>query len=163
MSSESDLSALRERLKAKVVVDELDCWIWQGSIMRGHKGERTYGRLMIGTKSVLAHRASYEAFVGPIPEGLEIDHLCRNKACIKPNHLEAVTRRVNLMRAGTGLGAVAAKKTHCPKGHEYTPDSTLMLPSSRHPGKFGRVCGECYPGRRRHLQTQREHESERAA
>lgn len=66
-----------------------DCWIWKGTIAGG------YGQISIKDKNFLAHRLSYEEVYGPIPDGLQIDHLCRNSRCVKPNHLEAVTPKIN--------------------------------------------------------------------
>jgi len=71
-----------------------------------------------GRRTRIAHRVIYEALRGPIPPGMNIDHLCRNKACVNPWHLEAVTQRVNVMR-GTSPWAVNAKKTHCANGHSF--------------------------------------------
>jgi hypothetical protein len=87
-----------DRIRFHTVVDEHGCWVWQA---KKHGG---YGRMTItapdGTqRSTPAHRASYEAHVGPIPEGLELDHLCRNAACCNPSHLEPVTRQENVRRA----------------------------------------------------------------
>jgi hypothetical protein len=75
-----------------------------------------YGRVRIGTKTQAAHRAAWEKVHGPIPPGLVLDHLCRNKACLNVNHLELVTRRVNTLR-GFGTAAINARKTTCPRGH----------------------------------------------
>ncbi len=85
---------------------------------------------------VYAHRAAYELYVGPIPEGLTIDHLCRNTLCVNPAHLEAVTMRENILR-GTGPSAQAARKTHCLRGHPFDDGNTLF----RATGK--RVCRAC--------------------
>lgn len=103
------------RFTAKYEVVESGCWEWQGSLAHGY-------RYFSHGKSVRAHRASYQHFVGRIPDGFVIDHLCRNTRCVNPSHLEAVTQAVNVQRSirGTILGGTL---THCPKGHEYTPDN----------------------------------------
>lgn len=84
----------------------------------------------------LAHRVFYEHHVGPIPLGLTIDHLCKVTRCVNPDHLEPVTQRVNTLR-GDGPSAVNARKTHCPHGHEYTPDNTYVRKAG------GRICKTC--------------------
>ena len=91
------------------------CWLWTA-----HRTTTGYGRFWDGLRVIPAHRWAYEKWFGPIAEGLEIDHLCRNRACVRPTHLEAVTHLVNM-----GRGAHAAK-THCPQGHEYTVDNTYL-------------------------------------
>lgn len=91
------------------------CWEWTAYI-----GKDGYGRLLIhrdgGYTKALVHRFAWELLVGPIPDGLDIDHLCRNRRCVKPSHLEPVTRRENLLR-GVGVVATRAKQTHCKHGH----------------------------------------------
>lgn len=89
-----------------------------------------------GNLRPVAHRAMYEAFVGPIPEGLTIDHLCRRPACVNPAHLEAVTMRENTLRADTASTRNAAK-THCLRGHPFDPENTGIG------GKGERVCLAC--------------------
>lgn len=102
------------------------CWPWTA----GGDGNG-YGYFRVGAKRVLAHRFVYELLVGPIPEGLQIDHLCRVRACCNPDHLEAVTQRENLLR-GAGHPAVNAAKTHCVNGHEFTPENTYVWHGGRH-------------------------------
>ena len=80
------------------------CWLWSASISTGdsHTGGG-YGRLWNGERVVLAHRLSYEHFVGPVPEGLVLDHLCETRACVNPVHLEPVSRRENMHRGVLSL------------------------------------------------------------
>lgn len=114
------------------------CWNWIGLTTHG------YGRFSIGSRSddsktqVQAHRVSYEWLVGPIPEGHHMDHLCRNRRCVNPNHLEPVLPRENALR-GDGSSAVNAKKTHCPSGHEYTPENTTI---EKRGARRCRACGK---------------------
>jgi hypothetical protein len=88
---------MRERITRRVEHDENGCWVWQGST--SGKG---YGYLRVNGRSNYAHRVSYEAFVGPIPEGEVIDHLCRNARCCNPSHLEPVSTSVNVQRGLRG-------------------------------------------------------------
>lgn len=100
----------------KILVGD-GCWEWQAS-----KTTAGYGQLGLGKASEgkeYAHRLSYQHFIGPIPDGLELDHLCRNRACVNPAHLEAVTHRENLMR-GEGPCADKARKERCGCGSEYS-------------------------------------------
>lgn len=102
------------------------CWTWTAARTRdGH------GRFRTPTSHVLAHRWSYERLVGPIPEGLVLDHLCRNPPCVNPAHLEPVTAEENVAR-GTGPSAANAAKTHCPRGHEYSEANTRRRNGRRH-------------------------------
>jgi len=98
------------------------CWLWKASTWGGKEGYR-YGQFKIGVKGHYAHRFAYELIKGKIPKGLDIDHLCRNRLCCNPAHLEAVTRQENLLR-GEGITAQNAQKTHCKRGHEFTLENT---------------------------------------
>jgi hypothetical protein len=106
------------------------CWIWTGAF-QGHYGVY-YDP---GKRTSSAHRYSYEKFVGPIPVGKHLDHLCRNPACVNPGHLEPVTVRENLHRAHTSWAARNAAKTHCPKGHPLSGDNVYI-----HGGRQCRTC-----------------------
>jgi len=96
------------------------CWVWEG-----HVQSDGYPSFVILSKKVLAHRFSYEEFVGDIPEGLQLDHLCRNRRCVNPSHLEPVTCLENLMRGQT-MNVLNKLKTHCKNGHEYTKENTYL-------------------------------------
>lgn len=111
------------RLLERIVQTDTSCWIWQGSGVR-------YGALRVDGRMRLAHRVSYETFVGPIPDGLELDHLCRTPKCINPAHLEAVEGAENNRRS-TSPTALNAAKTHCPKGHPYAGDNLVIKTNGR--------------------------------
>lgn len=90
------------------------CWLWIGGT-----ATHGYGRIMVKGRRIGAHRYSYELHKGPIPEGLQIDHLCRTRSCVNPDHLEAVTGRTNVLRGNTVV-AENARKTHCSRGHLFS-------------------------------------------
>jgi hypothetical protein len=127
-----------------------DCWEWRGAMFRNG-----YGRFdRRGPRRIcMAHRLVYEYVKGPIPEGLDLDHLCRNRRCVNPDHLEPVTRRVNLMRGETLIRA-NAKKTHCRNGHAFTPENL----SPEFPGR--RVCLICRTANKKRT-TKAYHEANR--
>lgn len=122
---------LRERVFEQLVIDpETNCLLWTGSVDR-----HGYGRS--GGNSI--HRRMYEWFVGPIPEGLQLDHLCRVRNCANPAHLEPVTCQENLRRSDETHAARNRAKTHCAAGHPYDAANTY---SRTRPGG-GRDCRAC--------------------
>jgi len=122
-----------DQIMARVVWngDEDECWTWVG----GKQGQG-YGQIRVAGKELLAHRLAYELFVGPIPSGRHIDHLCRTRNCVNPSHLEAVSLVENVLR-GNGFYALNARKTHCPKGHPYSGSNLYRTP------KGHRRCRQC--------------------
>lgn len=121
---------LIDRLMARVQFEDGGCWTWTGPTLQG------YG-FMGGPehRPMRVHRVSYEHFYGAaVPAGLEIDHLCRNRACVHPAHLEAVTHRVNMDRS---IGK-RTPKTHCPQGHEFSGENTYTNPRNGY-----RQCRSC--------------------
>ena len=138
---------VEERFWAKVEKTDT-CWLWIGTI-----NDKGYGQFTIGRESFRAHRFAYELLVGPIPEGLELDHLCRNRACVNSVHLEPVTTLENFRR---GLSGQITRQrllgiTHCRQGHPYDLLNTYWNPRTRK--RACRVCGRqrdkirYYPGR----------------
>jgi hypothetical protein len=121
---------------------ETECWLWTA-----YTDPRGYGRFGVyvrgsGPKSHWAHRYAYECLVGPIPDGLVIDHLCRVKHCVNPAHLEPVTQRENIMRgkAPERAKGMAAARTHCKHGHEYTAENTGLYHSRGYRCRYCKTC-----------------------
>lgn len=123
------------------------CWLW-----RGHTTDEGYG--VFGKSGQGAHRAAYELMVREIPEGMSVDHTCHNhdescpggvgcrhRMCVNPNHLEAVTQGVNVLRSRHTMPHHNAAKTHCPQGHEYTAENTYSRRTPR--GMARRECKTC--------------------
>lgn len=109
-----------------------DCWLWPGGL-----NTKGYVTTMFEGRRIQAHRLAYELLVGPIPEGLRLDHLCRVRHCLNPAHLEPVTDRENALR-GVGICSINARKTHCSHGHPYDDENTLPRVGSR--GRYCRAC-----------------------
>jgi hypothetical protein len=100
----------------RIAVDSGGCWVWTGGCNRAGYGRTTHGDGR--TRYTPVHRLVYKTVKGQIPDGLELDHLCRNPPCCNPDHLEPVTHRENILRGRT-FGAANSAKTHCPQGHVY--------------------------------------------
>lgn len=131
---------LVDRFWVKVAVVHNECWMWLGS-----KTSAGYGNLYVGPqKWDYAHRVSYEIARGPIPEGLVLDHLCRNRSCVNPDHLEPVPQRINLMR---GLAPYGLRGT-CKHGHDVTDQANVYTrPNGQ---RQCRVCDRARDRARRH-------------
>lgn len=112
----------KDRLMAKVRKDASGCWIWEGTSRTGHS-ITPYGQFWYKERMTMAHRAAWELFIGPVPDGKTLDHKCRVTLCVNPDHLEPVTNRENILR-GTGPSAINARKTLCIRGHELTQMET---------------------------------------
>lgn len=135
-----------DRFTEKYVVNaDTGCWEWIA-----FKNPKGYGTFKIGSRTTntcraaAAHRFSYEHYKGAIPEGLQIDHLCRVRHCVNPEHLEAVTGKENNRRGIASIVNSARMKaiTHCPQGHEYNEENTYIDPSG------GRRCRSCARARK---------------
>lgn len=112
--------------------DNTGCWNWTGALSAGK-----YGSIYYEGRMQKAHRVMWILTNGPVPTGLDLDHLCRNMKCINPAHLEPVTRAENLRRSPIMTNQNEGK-THCIRGHEFTPENTRFKPGSGH-----RVCKTC--------------------
>lgn len=123
--------SLEDRIMRHVtLITESTCWYWTSALL-----PTGYSIVYYKGKSRIAHRDSYKIFVGEIPFGFEIDHLCRNRGCVNPKHLEAVSHKEN-MRRGESANR---KKTHCSKGHEFSTENTYWSG----PSKAVRLCKIC--------------------
>lgn len=138
MGTPGSFTSLLDRMADRFTVGDT-CWEWTGSTTKAG-----YGMVWRDGKQRYAHRVLYELLVGPIPEGLEIDHLCRTRNCVNPGHLEPVTGSTNVLRGlkstapPTGITGWNAAKTHCLKGHEFTEANTRIDPRGH------RVCRACH-------------------
>lgn len=125
-----------ERFEANVIRGD-GCWLWNG-----RPNKHGYSMTRIRGRTVIVHRMAYELLVGPIPEGLEIDHLCRNRRCVNPAHLEPVTGRVNWIR-GTAPSRGNLIKTHCKNGHPLVEENLIERTDNAPNGRVYRQCRTC--------------------
>lgn len=115
------------------LVDKTDtCWLWVGAVL-----PNGYPRFNHG--SGYAHRVAYEMWVGPIPAGMTIDHMCNVKRCVNPAHLRVASNRENILRSN-GPAALNARKTHCKHGHEFTTQNTIAGTRRGNPTRECRIC-----------------------
>ena len=136
---------LLQRFRDKFIVKDCGydtpCWVWQAATLpNGYSRFHPTGPFTGGNTMVYAHRYSYEIFRGAIPSGMQIDHLCRVRGCVNPAHMEVVTNKVNSLRSES-FTAKNARKTHCPKGHEYS-GSNLYVSSQGY--RQCKTCREAY-------------------
>lgn len=125
------------------------CWLWLGAL--NPEGYGVFGTGMRRPKTMLAHRWGYEYFVDPIPDGMQLDHICRVRCCVNPRHLRPVTSRENSYAPGSLHNW---SKTHCPKGHPYSEANTYIRQTRRE-----RRCRKCHA----ELELQHYHERKQAS
>ena len=123
-----------EKFLSKISVVDNGCWEWSAV-----KNQYGYAQFKLNDKIIYAHRFIYEYYHGVICPDLTIDHLCRNRKCVNPLHLEQVTHKENILR-GVGITAINSKKTHCPQGHKYDNENTYHRVFR---GNIGRGCKKC--------------------
>ncbi len=134
---------IRDRLLAKIFVQPDGCWTWQGAAQPSG-----YGQLWNGTRPEQAHRLSYKLFCGPIPENVEVDHVCRVRGCVNPQHLRLLSHRDNMLVGETGPARNAAK-THCDYGHELAGRNLRIATNG------SRQCRLCVARRAREAKARR--------
>lgn len=124
-----------DRFWSKVDKQFLGCWLWNQKI-----GKNGYASFHAKGKTTTAHRYSYQIFFGKVQDNLHIDHICRTRHCVNPDHLEAVTVKENVVERSMGLTGFNSRKTKCKKGHELSGDNLKILKSN---GKESRRCITC--------------------
>jgi hypothetical protein len=128
------------KIKLKINIDSNNCWLWSGAINKSG-----YSLITRKHKQIRLHRWVYEQFYNEIPQGLVIDHLCRVRHCVNPDHLEAVTLKENVLR-GDAAKPRKFKKEYCIRGHKFDELNTLY---QNYKGKIRRSCKICYNNRMR--------------
>lgn len=123
------MSGMRPETRSRRFWAQVDktesCWLWRGEVDKAGYGRFGGGRVAGQKVSRSAHRFAYTEIVGPVPEGLQLDHLCRVRRCVNPSHLEPVTCRENVRRSEAPT-AIVARSPHCPRGHEFTPENSVL-------------------------------------
>lgn len=114
-----------------------DCWLWTAQVKQDG-----YGRFQWNERKRLAHRVVYEMLIGPIPIDRQIDHLCRVRSCVNPDHLQITTSRQNTLR-GYSVCAKHSRATHCPQGHAYDATNTYTWQGKRHCRTCNRLRHRC--------------------
>ena len=143
---------LPERFWSKCIPEpNSGCWIWIAGVRDKKEG---YGCFQMSTGvNRRSHQVCYEALIGEVPDGLQLDHKCRLRLCCNPSHLEPVVQRINVLR-GEGLAAQAARRTHCAAGHLYTDENTYMRVRTGRQ-ESSRVCRQCKNARERQARLQK--------
>lgn len=131
---------IEERFMRYVQKAASGCWEWTGRLQKNG-----YSTFYCNGKIVRGHRWSYEHFIAPIPQGKEIDHLCRNRKCVNPAHLEPVTRKENRRRA---------MRSHCVNGHAFTPENIYMHDGKRYCREYRRIRVRAYQRRKANAKKQ---------
>lgn len=123
-----------------------ECWLWTAGL-----NDSGYGKFRYRGRAERAHRVAYELMIGPIPDGLQLDHLCRVRRCVNPYHLDPVTTAVNTQRGDHSSNNHMRKRTHCPSGHTYSPENTWRRSNGN------RICRTCAMARsveyRQHIRS----------
>ena len=127
----------RERFDGKWIPEpNTGCWLWTGPVSKDG-----YGQFKMSHFQWKAHRASWQMYRGEIPPGMQIDHICRVRSCVNPDHLRVVTQRTNVLENSIGLAAQNLSKTHCPRGH---PLSGKNLRTVKNAETNSRRCRTCH-------------------